>query len=397
MSGQHGTYAIDKDALVHFALRLIREPSPSGREGKVADLVAAEMARLGLEVERDGLGNVTGTLDAGPGPCVLLDAHMDTVGVTDRNAWSHSPEGELVGGRIYGRGAMDMKGPLAATIHGVAALKGTLPRGKVVVSATVAEELVEGPATERVAERVGPDFAVICEATSLRVARGQRGRAEVRVEVFGRPTHSSRPDLGINAAQAMVDVVRALREVPIPRHELLGEGILVLTDVISRPYPALSVVPDYCVATFDRRTLPGETEQDILAPIREAVGRALAGTGAAGEVSTAEDDFECYTGARVRAPNFAPAWYFEDDAEVVNRALEGVRRAGLREQTTHYAFCTNGSGTAGRRGIPTVGFGPGDEELAHRVDEHIEVSQLIAGARGYAAIVECLIDGEARG
>lgn len=394
MSDQNGTNAIDEEAMIGFALCLIGEESLSGEEGKVADLVAAEMARLGLEVERDELGNVTGTLDAGPGPCVLLDSHMDTVGVTDSSAWSRSPKGELVGDRIYGRGAMDMKGPLAAAVHGVAALKGNLSRGKVVVSATVAEELVEGPATERVADRVKPDFAVICEATSLRVARGQRGRAEVRVEVFGRPTHSSRPALGVNAAEAMADVVRSLRGVPVPRHEVLGEGILVLTDVISRPYPGLSVVPDYCVATFDRRTLPGETEADVLSPIREAVGRALEGTGAAGEVSIAEDDFECYTGARVQAPNFAPAWYFDGDAEVVQRTLQGLGRAGLPAETTHYAFCTNGSGTAGRRGIPTVGFGPGDEELAHRADEHIEVDQLVAGARGHAAIVKCLIAEE---
>ncbi len=285
-----------------------------------------------------------------------------------------------------------MKGPLAAAVYGVAALKGKISRGKVVVSATVAEELVEGPATERVAERVRPDFALICEATSLKVARGQRGRAELEVEVFGRSTHSSRPDLGTNAAEAMSDVVRALREVPVPTHEVLGKGILVLTDVISRPYPGLSVVPDYCKATFDRRTLPGETEKTVLEPVREALQRALEGTGASGNVSLSEDNFECYTGAEVRAANFSPAWFYELQAPVVRRALDGVRSAGLSEEESHYAFCTNGSGTAGRLGIPTVGFGPGNEELAHRVDEYIEVGQLADGARGYASIMEALTE-----
>ena len=279
--------------------------------------------------------------------------------------------------------------------RGAGPFLGRLSRGKVVVSATVAEELAEGRATERVAERVSPDFAVISEATSLKVAHGQRGRAELQAEVFGSATHSSRPDLGVNAAEAMTDAVRALREVPVPRHEVLGEGILALTDVISRPYPGLSAVPGYCKATFDRRALPGETEGGALAPVREALGRALEGTGATGEVSISEDEFECYTGAEVRARNLAPAWYYDGEDTVVRRPLEGLGYAGLPERKSYYAFCTNGSGAAGRLGIPTVGFGPGDEEMAHRVDEYIEVCRMVGGARGYAAIAERLTAEEA--
>src|SRR5215212_4743209 len=204
-------FVIDEERLTSFGLRLIREESPSGKERGVAQLVAAELERLGFQVEVDELGNVTGTIEAGGGPCILIDSHMDTVGVTDPAAWSYSPEGQRVDGRIYGRGAMDMKGPLAASVYGAAAAKDLLRRGKIVVSATVAEEFVEGPALARVAKRVNPAFVVICEATSLKLARGQRGRAEFRVEVFGRPAHSSRPELGVNAAQAMADIVRELR------------------------------------------------------------------------------------------------------------------------------------------------------------------------------------------
>jgi acetylornithine deacetylase/succinyl-diaminopimelate desuccinylase-like protein len=168
----------------------VRTSSPSGAEGAVAELVRAELERLGYAVEIDAFGNVTGTLDAGPGPCVLFDAHMDTVGVSDPSAWSFDPAGELAAGRLYGRGAMDMKGPLAALVHGVAAAG--ISRGRVVVSASVAEEMIEGFATAEVARRVRPDAAVICEASGLRVAVGQRGRAELVVSVRGRPTHSSR-------------------------------------------------------------------------------------------------------------------------------------------------------------------------------------------------------------
>jgi len=384
---------VDRDALADFTLRLIGEQSLSGHEDKVARVVAEEMTRLGFEVEVDEFGNVLGTVDAGPGPCLLIDSHMDTVGVTNPGAWTQPPTGARVGDRLYGRGSMDMKGPLAASIYGVAMLKGRLSRSKVVVSASVAEELVEGPALVEVAKLVTPDCVLICEATSLQLAIGQRGRAEVSVEAFGRPTHSSRPELGVNAAEAMADVIVALRQIELPHHPALGPAILVLTDVISHPYPGLSVVPDHCMATFDRRTLPGETEDSILAPIREAIEKLLGKGEARWKVHIAEDDFACYTGARIKAPNFAAAWYEDPSRSLVQVALEGIREAGLEPKITNYAFCTNGSGTAAR-GIPTLGFGPGEESLAHRVDEYIELSELESAARGYAAIIQKLVEKE---
>jgi putative selenium metabolism hydrolase len=372
---------IDSEALEGFALRLVGTPSPSGAEGAVAELVRAEMERLGYAVEVDALGNVIGTLDGGDGPCVLFDAHMDTVGVTDPGEWSADPAGEVRDGRLYGRGAMDMKGPLAAVVHGAAAAD---TGGRVVVSASIAEEMIEGFATVDVARRVRPDVAVICEATARRVAIGQRGRAELIVEVRGRPTHSSRPELGVNAVEAMADVLAAARLIELPEHEALGRAILVPTDIVSRPFPALSVVPDLCTVTFDRRTLPGETEDDVLEPLRAAVEAAAGALGATGTVTIGVDRFESYSGAPVEAPNFAPAWFTDPEQEPARTAL-----AALGAEPHNWAFCTNGSGTAAL-GIPTLGYGPGDESLAHRVDEHIELDELHAGAEGYATLAAAL-------
>jgi putative selenium metabolism hydrolase len=377
--------ALDRDALETFALTLVRTPSPSGEEGAVAELVRAELERLGYAVEVDALGNVVGTLDRGPGPCVLFDAHMDTVGVTDPAAWSVDPAGELRDGRLYGRGSMDMKGPLAALVHGAAAAK--LTAGRVVVSASIAEEMIEGFATVEVARRARPDVAVICEATNLRVAVGQRGRAELIVEVQGAPTHSSRPDLGVNAVEAMADVLRAARAIELPAHPALGPAILVPTDIISRPFPALSVVPDHCTVTFDRRTLPGELEADAVEPLLAAAEAAVAPYGATVSVTIGVDRFDSYSGARVEAPNFAPAW-FTDPAE----PPAGTALAALGAEPTHWSFCTNGSGTAAL-GIPTIGFGPGDETLAHRVDEFIALDDLHAGAEAYATLAAALTRG----
>jgi len=391
-TSQPARYDLDDPALTELALRLVKAASPSGKETAVAAITREVLEEFDFDVEVDELGNVIGRLDAGPGPCVLLDSHMDTVGVTDPAAWSYDPGGEVTDGRLYGRDAMDMKGPLAASIHGAAAVRDRLSSGQIVLCASVAEELVEGPVTQAVAERIKPDAVLICEATSGRISVGQRGRAEITIEVFGKPTHSSRPDLGVNAAEAMADIVRGLRSVDLPPpHPGLSPAILVLTDLISRPYPGLSVVPDRCVASYDRRTLPGETATDVLAPVQAAVDRVLADyPGALGKASIAVDVFETYVGARMEASNFAPAWWTGESAPIVQAALAGLRRAGLPAETTAWDFCTNGSGTAGQLGLPTIGFGPGHEELAHRVDEHIELADLHAGARGYAAIVQAI-------
>jgi acetylornithine deacetylase/succinyl-diaminopimelate desuccinylase-like protein len=107
------------------------------------------------------------------------------------------------------------------------------------------------------------------------------------------------------------------------------------------------------------------------------------------------DRFTTYTGASVEAPNFAPAWCQEVDAPVVAIAAAGLRAAGLPAEISHYRFTTNGSATAGRLGLPTVGYGPGNEAYAHTVDESISVDELRAGARGYAAIVSALLHGVA--
>ena len=379
-------------SIAALALRLVQEPSPSAHEERVAELVVDEMTRLGFVVKVDTLGNVLGSIGSGSGPCVLIDSHLDTVGVTQPAEWSQHPYGEIVGDRLYGRGSMDMKGPLAAAIRGVASLKDKIHNGTIVVSATIAEELVEGTALMHVAERLQPDYVIICEATSLNIARGQRGRAEICIEIQGRPTHSSRPEYGVNAADAMADVITALRGCPVPSHDILGRGILVLTDVMSQPYPGLSVVPDRCIATFDRRTLPGETEESVLEPIRRLVETALFGSQANATIRVAEDDFISYSGRPLRAPNFAPAWFYRGDEPIVRIAREALSDAGIAVELSHYAFCTNGSGTAGRLRIPTIGFGPGDEELAHRVDEYIEIADLERAAKGYAAIALALIE-----
>lgn len=389
------TYPVDSQAMEAFLLRLIAAQSYSTEEQDAAAILRDELSRLDFETTVDDWGNVVGTLRLGDGPTVLLDTHLDTVPVVDRTEWKHKPEGEVVGGRVFGRGSVDMKGPIAACVHGAAALRG-LGAGTIVVNGGVAEELVEGPAAVHVARRVRPDFAIICEPSRRRIARGQRGRAEVVVEVAGKSCHSAYPAAGINAVEVMADVITELRRLAPPTDPVLGEGILVLTDILSAPHPGLSIVPERCTATFDRRTLAGESEDDIVDPIRAVVDSVTARWATQGWVRIADDDYTTYTGVRVTAPNFAPAWLFEEGEPIVETAAAGLASVGLDARIDHYRFCTNGSGTAGALGIPTIGFGPGDEDQAHTVDESIALDDLHLGAQGYAAIVESLLKGDHR-
>jgi acetylornithine deacetylase/succinyl-diaminopimelate desuccinylase-like protein len=170
----------------------------------------------------------------------------------------------------------------------------------------------------------------------------------------------------------------------MPRDPLLGPAVLEVTDILSHPYPGLSVVPERCRATFDRRTLAGEVDEDVLAEV-QAIIDALANDDPSlrARASIAIDRFSTYTGFEIVAPNFAPAWKMADDAPIVEHGINALTHAGILPVLSHYSFCTNGSESAGRRGIPTIGFGPGEETQAHRIDESVEIAHLYAALAGY--------------
>ncbi|MBU6350142.1 MAG: YgeY family selenium metabolism-linked hydrolase [Chloroflexi bacterium] len=384
------TTMIDEEALVAFTQDLIRIPSLSGEEMNVVERIAAEMWRLHFdEVRVDCNGTVVGIVNGlQPGPTLLLDAHCDTVGIAPGSVWTHDPFGAArVDGYLYGRGAADMKGALAAMVHAAGTVDRSQLAGRVAVSATVLEEVMEGISLERVIAETEPAFVVIGEATELNLNRGGRGRAEIHLETLGKPAHSSSPHLGINAVHQMIRLIGAVEAVPLPNDALLGPAILALTDMISDPYPGYSVIPSRCRVTYDRRTLPGETAESVLDSIRSQHGLA----GVAYRAAIAAGEHRTYTGATLAAPKFFPAWSFAEEHPFVQSALQGLRAAGLDPALRAYRFCTNGASSAGVLGIPTVGFGPAAEEDAHVVDERLAVADLIAAAAGYRGIVEMVL------
>lgn len=378
-------------ALVSLTRDLVRIPSVLGGEGPVAERVLAEMRLLEYdEVELDASGNAVGVVQgAADGPTILFDAHMDTVDVHPRAAWSHDPfGGEVSDGRIYGRGSSDMKGALAAMIHAVGDLDRSGLAGRAVVSASVGEELIEGAALRVVMQRHGADFVVIGEASELDIVRAGRGRAEWVVATRGVPSHASTPDRGVNAVHSMRAVIEQIEALPMASDPFIGDGVMCLTDIISVPHPAHSVVPSGCRATYERRLIPGDTEQGLDEQLRAACVRAGVDDV---EIKLANADYTTYTGVRWELPKWFAPWEIPEDHRLVQQALEAVSMVGQTPTLRSYQFCTNAAYSAGYAGVPTIGYGPSGEVQAHVVDEYLEVEQLLAACRGYRAIAQAML------
>jgi len=385
------------EQLIEFCREAIRIPSPSGQEKGVAELMQRKMLEYGFdEAIIDKNGSVLGTIyGKRPGKTILMDGHIDHVDVIDAAEWTHDPFGaEIADGRIYGRGTSDMKGSDTAMITAAARLAEATGKdfaGKICVSCTVHEECFEGISSREISRLAKPDFVIIGEATTTTVKLGQRGRAEVVVETEGVSCHSSNPEKGVNAVYHMLAVVEEIRKIVPNEHPILGKGILELTDIVSSPYPGASVVPGLCRATFDRRTLVGEDEAVILGQVEEAIERAKARVpGLKARVYLAEGSDKCWTGGDISAKRYFPAWVLPEDSELVQKAVAGLNEAGIEAPLSHFAFCTNGSHFCGEAGIPTIGYGPSLESLAHVRDEYIEIDQLLKACRGFECILRKL-------
>lgn len=383
--------------VVKVCQRLIQAKSYSGEEGKVAQVVEEVMNDFGFDkVEVDKYGNVVGTINGKEeGPTQLYDAHIDTVPVPDPSKWSHDPFGaEIAEGKIFGRGTSDMKGSLAAMLvaakHFIAATDRNF-KGKICIAGVCHEECFEGVAAREISKNHQPDYVIIGEASRLNLKHGQRGRAEIVIETFGKPAHSANPEHGINAVYQMAEVVNAVKVIPPMIDEHLGKGILVLVDIISSPYPGASVVPDYCKTTWDRRLLVGETKESVLEPVLKAVEdlkKSLPDLQV--KVSLAKEELICYTGATIGDERFFPGWYYDKESDFVANVYDQLKKEGFDSILTHYDFCTNGSHYAGEAKIKTIGFGPSDEFLAHTIDEYIEIEQLEQAVKGYEVIMRSL-------
>ncbi len=376
--------ALDYD-VVSLTQALIREGGMSGEEEGVANIVKDAMQMLEYdEVHTDHLGNVVGLVGPPDMPVRLMfDGHMDVVPAT--GSWSRDPfSGDLRDGLVHGRGSTDMKGPLAAAICGVAKAAQTQRLNtRVAVSASVMEEVIEGAALAKVLDTYAPEMVVICEPSNLRLKTAQRGCIELLVHVQGKPAHAAFPNRGTNAIVLASRAVTALLKLDLPIDPVLGQMVLVPTDIISTPYPSISALPSQVTLRYDRRTGVGETAMSILAEMNKILKTV---DPEAFEIEISENDYKTYTDRSIRVARNLPAWRTDNTADLVTAARACLAAEGLCTDIGYYDFCTNGSESAGRRGLPTIGFGPGLEQHAHIIDEAIEVAALQQAERVYSAL-----------
>ena len=379
--------------------RLIACPSLSGQEQGVAQVLKGYLGENGFStLETDRFGSlVAGVKGDRPGVRLLFDGHIDTVPADNAQDWATPPfEPVLKDGKLFGRGASDMKGADAAFAVAAAEYlreRGTDFAGELWFAGVVQEECFEGVCAREVAKRVQPDLVIIGEASEGNLKLSQRGRAEIVLETFGVPCHSANPEKGVNAAAAMCSLINEILKLPPTKDErMVGDGILVLTDIKSEPYPGASVVPHYCRATFDRRLLVGETRESVLSPIQAIIDRQkkLDPTLNA-RVFYPMGSAVCSTGEKVEAERFFAPWWYAADERVLG-VKAAMEERGLKPEITGYSFCTNGSYYAGEAGIPTFGYGPSRENLAHTVDEHIALQDLFDAVDGYLAALHALLD-----
>ena len=386
---------LDRDALIAFAQRLVQTPSPSTQEGAVAALLAEEMQRLGYdEVRVDVMGNVIGRIGPANSRRLLFDGHMDTVGIGEEAAWPRAPYGgEIADGVLYGRGAADMKGALAAMVYAgrLLAESATSLRGALYIAAVVQEEPCEGVALRHIVEQEGvwPDWVVIGEATNLQIARGQRGRIELAVEVQGRSCHAAAPERGVNAIYEASRLVVGLELLGLQLNQdsFLGRGALAVTQIHAEA-GSRNVVPDLCRLTVDRRLTIGETEAKALTEVR----RVLTREGIKGKVEVPLYRAQSYTGWPVEAPQTFPYWITSEDEPLLLAASRVIEsELGFLPRLGRWDFSTDGVYTMGVAGIPTIGFGPGEERYAHTVEEQVRVRDLVSAAQVYAALAQQLL------
>ncbi len=367
-----------------FAGDLIRIPSMSGEEGEVAARLQEEMRVLGFDqVEVDGLGSVAGVVKGrGTAPPVMLSCHLDVVAEGAHEEWEHPPfSGTVVDGCLHGRGAMDIKGPMALQVYAAAALAGRAP-GDVIVGQVVYEER-GGWGMENLVRSglVKPAAVIIGESTFGDIALGHRGRAQLEVVIHGEAGHASAPDRARNALALLPRVLDGVarlagRQASDP---VLGPASLAPTDVTVRP-ESPNVIPDEVTVVLDWRILPTDTKASLIARVEAAIAEELPDVpaGYAIECRLASERQTAYTGRSAARSLLTPGFLMEPDHPVVTAAARAVGRRDDPAASAHcrpWTFATDGGWTCGVFGIPTIGFAPGEERYAHTNRERLDVDE----------------------
>lgn len=407
-----------KPAAVEFCQRLIRVPALPGEEKNVADLYLAEMEKLGYdEVFRDSWGNVVGIIrGTQPGPTIMYNAHLDHVEPGDPAEWlGYDPYGAVIDVDlmenqdrtgteltevIHGRAAADVKGGGACQIYAGALLlklrgQGQAMAGNFMFSGVVLEEPAEQLGMTKLISETLPargldyDGVVSCEATSLKLYLGHRGRVELQVTIEGVTSHGSAPWLGINAvnkATAFIDRVEQVVATEAQKDEKLGRSSIALTIINCTP-GSMCIVPDRCQITYDRRMVPGETAEGCVAQIQAVIDELAAkDKDFRARVAIAAVPRTSYTGLTATIPNVKQAWKIDPSHAFVQAAANGLAGLGQPVKYGYWDFGTDLSVICGRDKKPAVGYSPMQEFYCHRPIDKVRTDYMQQAIAGNAAI-----------
>ncbi|NOY77474.1 MAG: YgeY family selenium metabolism-linked hydrolase [Calditrichaeota bacterium] len=364
---------------------LVKIKSLSKEEGGVIAELKRQMEDAGFdEVWIDGLGNVIGRVGNGR-KILAIDAHMDTVDVGNPDDWEFDPfGGEIRDGYVLGRGSVDQEGGAAAFVTAGRILKelGFDKDLTVYFVGSVMEEDCDGLPWKFIIEedKIRPDFAISTEPTNLNIYRGHRGRMEIEVTFHGLSAHASAPERGKNAIYMASRTCLGIEKLNdrLKVDEFLGKGSVAVTEFVSGS-PSLCAVADYAKIHLDRRLTWGETKESAVAEVAELVQ----GMDAAIEVLQYHET--SYTGLQYGMEKYFPTWKVPEDHPVVQAGVEAYRKLFRAEpKVDKWTFSTNGVVINGVYGIPMIGFGPGNEELAHAPNEKVPIDHLVKAAAFYA-------------
>lgn len=374
--------------LLEFLQKSIQTRSYTDEEGELANLVKKEMEELGYdEVTIDSTGNVIGRI--GDGPTIIhFDSHMDTVQVHDPEHWELPPfSGEIKDGYIWGRGSVDMKSALCASVYAAARAKELgYTQGKTVyVTGTVCEEFCDGENLKHLYRELSlrPDYCIICEPSDNVITLGHKGKAQMRITSHGISAHGSAPEKGKNAVYEMAEIIT--RVDALNQHlyvEKKSGGTIVLSD-ISSVSASLNAVPSKCSIYLDRRLALGET----LDQVRGEMDQLIQGKSASWEVGMLYHT--TWKGKELAYEPMHDPWKIEKDHPLTQSLMKAYQLV-YGEEATSFDFWDFGTNaiTPVAMGIPTIGFGPGEYKLAHMRDERCAVSKITEACQVYSQLIK---------
>lgn len=379
-----------REDIIKFMREIVAIPSMDSQIGAVGERIQAEMKKLGYdEIRFDKMGNTIGRIGNGE-KVIVFDSHIDTVGIGDPASWEWDPfVGKVENGILYARGACDEKNSTPGMIYGLAIARDLgLLDGWTAYYFGNMEEWCDGIAPNTFVEvdpKIKPDFVVIGEPTKMLVYRGHKGRLEMKVTAKGKSAHAASNHLGDNAIYKLLPIIAGIRDLEpkLGDHEFLGHGKITVSDMHVKT-PSINAVPDEAIIYIDRRMTFGETKEAVKKQIEELIPAEFKDTVKLEELFYDEPS---YTGFVFPVDKYFPAWAYEETHPLVQAGQEARKLIGLPDAPSgKWNFSTNGIYWAGKAGIPSIGFGPGDEETAHTVNDSVSLDDMVKATEFYAIL-----------